>query len=433
MGNIISVGINNLIHILAWSAEVLALLLCNHAFSSVRIKVNRTIFLVVGTDIALFELIKVGILPEVFTGVMHIIICLYVYKTFGMKFVGTIGRYVLSMVVVGAFEIISSFILTIFDKYIQQQEFMVLPMNMLSLLFSILLYKIIIGKCREPVDYYNIQYMVVISVSGVCMLFLILDYHRNKELIQIYYLVLMGLMTFAYFYWGKTQKTRLELEKKKLEMELQDVYGDAYKELMYEVRRKQHDFANQLGAIYSMHITAISLEDLVRKQSEYADILKKQCKYDKILTSCNNPILAGYLYYKCINLEKTNIDIDYSIHTDTAECCLPLHELIEVLGIFLANAKEEFERDEKEPKKIKLVVTESTDHLLVEVGNPSPYITMEKAGQLFQNGCSSKGKNRGIGLYRVKQLMKKCKADIIVENRTESGQNWIFFRVIIPN
>ena len=156
-----------------------------------------------------------------------------------------------------------------------------------------------------------------------------------------------------------TQKAKHDLEKRKLELEIEDIYGHAYQELISEVRRNQHDFQNQLAAIYSMHLTATSLEDLVEKQKNYGNVLLEEHRYDRILTGCNNPILAGYLYYRCVAYEKKNIRVDYHIQVDKGDCRLSLHEVIEILGILLTNAYESYQAQRKESAVISLALAEN--------------------------------------------------------------------------
>ena len=271
----------------------------------------------------------------------------------------------------------------------------------------------------------------LILLCGFSALFIIVDYRLRGKVDQIYYFIFLISCVMVCFSAISAQRTKHMLEKRKLELEMQEIYGNTYKELIAEVRRKQHDFKNQLGAIYSMHLTANSLEDLVEKQSEYGNVLLEECRYDKILVGCNNPILAGYLYYRCVAYEKNNVQVDYEIHVDGAECCLSLHEVIEVLGILLTNAFESYCAESK-AKYIGLVLQESADNLIIEVSNVSEELTSAEIENIFQEGYSSKGKNRGIGLARVKELVAKVHAEIIVGNRFKETQNWVCFKLVIP-
>ena len=133
-----------------------------------------------------------------------------------------------------------------------------------------------------------------------------------------------------------------------------------------------------------------------------------------------------------MSFEKNNILVEYKIVIDTAECSLSLHEIIEILGILLTNAAEVVYKKKNEEKRISLKLEENRENLIIEVGNPSEHLKSNEIERLFHEGYSSKGEGRGIGLARIKQLVADIVADIIVENRTKSGSNWIIFKIIIP-
>lgn len=271
----------------------------------------------------------------------------------------------------------------------------------------------------------------LIAVFGMGVLLIAVDYCVQGEVEPLYYFVFLVLCLIASISTVSLQTAKYEYEKQKLLCELQKVYGKTYEELISEVRRKQHDFMNQLSVIYSMHLTADSLEDLIQKQSAYGNILLEECRYDKILMGCNHPILAGYLYYRCVAYENDHVQVDYEVHVDKAECCLSMYEIIEMLGILLTNAFESY-RPEEEEKRISLVVQEGIHDLTIEVSNKAEEFTSKEIEMIFRKGYSSKGKNRGLGLARLKQLTMKADADLIVENRKRGEQNWINFRIRIP-
>lgn len=100
-------------------------------------------------------------------------------------------------------------------------------------------------------------------------------------------------------------------------------------------------------------------------------------------------------------------------------------------NILLTNAFESYCAESKE-KYIDIVLRESADNLIIEVSNVSEELTSSEIENIFREGYSSKGKNRGIGLARVKELVAKVHADIIVGNRLKETQNWVCFKLVIP-
>ena len=425
--------IENCVNVVAWITELMLFIFCIHGVFREKFRFTSAVGILTVVDVMVFFMIYEGILPEIFTAITHVIIFLYCQIKFKKKVPHTIAYYVVSTLIGGAIEIITTIITVLLIKNIEWDGLQALIMNSISLLQAILVYHLLLRRKRRDSAVFNTKrVIVIIAICCFSVLFMMFDYRFRGEMDQTFYLMFIVLVVAICVYWSKTQKAQFELEKKRLEFEMQEIYGEAYKELIYEVRRRQHDFTNQLGAIYSIHLTATSLEELVEKQQGYGDVLKKQGRYDKILTGCNNPILAGYLYYKCVNMAESNILVEYKIHVDAAESNLSLHEVIEILGILLTNAAENDNLAACEQKMIDLLVEENSKNLVIEVGNSSQYMSSQDVERFFEKGYSTKGENRGIGLTRVKQLSEKSDADIIVENYLKAGVNWIRFKIIIP-
>lgn len=167
-------------------------------------------------------------------------------------------------------------------------------------------------------------------------------------------------------------------------------------------------------------------------QREYGNAIRPDYKYDSILTCCNNIILAGFIYYRCMSCENDGIEVEYNIHIEQAECCFGLHEIIEILGILIDNACENIKMENTLEKRIKLELQEVPDKITITVSNPAKYISFSNIDKMFVRGYSTKGENRGIGLARVLELINKYEADIRVFNSSFANEeNWIYFVIEI--
>ena len=109
---------------------------------------------------------------------------------------------------------------------------------------------------------------------------------------------------------------------------------------------------------------------------------------------------------------------------------LNMRELIDIIGILLDNAFESTR--EQKTKTMYLEIGEIDKGLVIKTSNPSIYLSNEKISRMFALGYSTKGDKRGIGLHTVRELLKKCRGDIIVGNQTRSEQNYFDIQVIIP-
>lgn len=130
----------------------------------------------------------------------------------------------------------------------------------------------------------------------------------NETYFQMVYFFL--IFSFIIFEW---QKSRMEVEKKKAQLEMNKLYSGAYDQLIRLVRERQHDMKNHINAILSMIYTAENFEELKAKQAEYCGYVIEQNEKTKLILSSGNPLIAGFLYSKMREAEKYDIAIDFKI------------------------------------------------------------------------------------------------------------------------
>ena len=73
---------------------------------------------------------------------------------------------------------------------------------------------------------------------------------------------------------------------------------------------------------------------------------------------------------------------------------------------------------------------QSGNMFTVSIANISSWKTNNEIEKFFEYGYSTKGKEHGIGLYRVNMIMKKYKACIQVENITRKDTNYLCFKAM---
>ena len=423
--------IENSYNQLACIIEILMIFLCIHGVFKEEFRFSIPNIIIIISDLLVMALIDLDRISEFSVTIVYLALFVYCRHLFQRKMVQTVGLFLLSLVILGTIEIFASIIATGIALVFNVQESWMVLVNAVGLVITFTIFELPFIKNRINLRFDRERWGSLIVICSVSFVFLSIDYRHRGRVDQIYYFLFLAACVMTCIATMSVQKVKHEFEKHKLEIDMQEVYGDAYKELFLEMRRRQHDFSNQLAAIYSMHLTAKSLEDLVEKQSKYGSVILRESKFDKILTGCNNSILAGYLYQKCVLYDKENVHIEYQICVEQAKCELSLYEIIETLGILLTNAYESFANNEKE-KNIRLLLKETTQSFVIEVSNVSPEITTVEIEKIFSVGYSSKGRHRGLGLGRVKDLVIKVNADLIVENRVVDGRNWICFKIVIP-
>uniref|UniRef100_UPI003FEE02E6 GHKL domain-containing protein n=1 Tax=Waltera intestinalis TaxID=2606635 RepID=UPI003FEE02E6 len=166
--------------------------------------------------------------------------------------------------------------------------------------------------------------------------------------------------------------------------------------------------------------TTKSYDELVFAQREYYGKIKEENKYVKLLY-LGDSIVAGYLYEKFFDVERKNGHVEYDIRGQFSISEVPDYHLMEILGILIDNSVEA--QDER--PQLKFFFEERDNTLIFKILNPYPYIKYEEMNTWFDLEHSSKGAKHGLGLYYVKQICQKYRANIICRNVECQGKNWI--------
>ncbi|MBO5208756.1 MAG: GHKL domain-containing protein [Lachnospiraceae bacterium] len=248
----------------------------------------------------------------------------------------------------------------------------------------------------------------------------------KEQYIQIVYFVILFAFTI-----NEWQKSRMDAEKKKAQLEMNKLYYEAYDQLILLVRERQHDMKNHINAILSMIHTTDNYEELVAKQQEYCGYVIQQNEKTKLLLSSGNPLITGFLYSKIQEAEMKGIIVEYDLGIKK-KMLFPEYELIEMLGILLDNAIEALEKKEIPKKQIYISVKENQNELEIMVANNGIDCKNERIDKFFERGYSSKGENRGIGLAKLKSLVYEKNGNIVVSNEQYHDDNFLIFEMVVP-
>lgn len=251
---------------------------------------------------------------------------------------------------------------------------------------------------------------------------------KSSDVLEIdIFILFLILMSIVFIFAQRWQKSVSELAKKEKELEITNLYNGVFEELITTIRRRQHDFHNQIEAVYSMHLTAKSLEELVDMQKEYCDNLVYENRYSKVLGCTNNSTLAGFIYTKFINAEKHGIEVDYKV-IYTGNIPISVYDLVEIIGILMDNAIEALAESEL-TKKI-IFGLKDYEGLDLSIKNPVSGITNGDVEKFFQNGYTTKASGSGIGLSKIKEYQKKYKYNICASIQKTDDGDWLEIRLV---
>lgn len=200
------------------------------------------------------------------------------------------------------------------------------------------------------------------------------------------------------------------------------------KKFVEALRAQRHEFMNKLHTISGL-IQIRSYQEAVeyicqatKKQQELLTLLPRQI---------HDPAVVGLLLGKISEAEERGVTI--TIDPQTHLSSLPRHfdsnALVCVLGNLLENAIEAIADTNAGGGKVYISIQEANKEIRILVSDNGPGIPPQIRQNIFSKGTSSKGLDRGIGLYLMHKEIAKAYGRIEVHSTENQGTS---FEVQIP-
>jgi two-component system sensor histidine kinase AgrC len=178
-------------------------------------------------------------------------------------------------------------------------------------------------------------------------------------------------------------------------------------ELYQQLRGFKHDYANIMASMASY----IEYEDLVGLREYYhREILPISAKMNK----CNDEVtklhnldiveLKSLIALKLNYALERNIEISLEVAEKINWLEMKILDLVRVVGILMDNAIEACQECEKASMQIAIIRMERNVTFIISNTYSKCDIDYLKLGT---EGISSKGKQRGIGLYNIKSILNE--------------------------
>lgn len=193
-----------------------------------------------------------------------------------------------------------------------------------------------------------------------------------------------------------------------------------------EIRGFRHDYA---GMLVSMQL-AIDSGDLQEINRVYNEVLVKENqklrseKYTYFdLNNIEDSALRSLIAQSIVYARKNDVEFTLEVKDIITRLSIDLLDLVRIMSILLNNAVEG--AADSYLKQMEVAVIKMDFETVIVIQN-SCKITMTPSEDLFALGFSTKGRNRGLGLNNVKEILDKYD-NIILETEMEDNT----FRQII--
>ncbi|NBJ93784.1 sensor histidine kinase [Parablautia muri] len=408
--------------------EVLTIVFCVHALYGEKFRLDISTVSFLATYMIILTMVNYYELPQQYTLIMYPIMFIYCGIRFEFKIACILINMVLCIIIVGSIQMVVSIPFLHILGLNWFENYRLLFINC----FAFVLVTFLLPKCKisRIMNFLHSKEKIENVILIICIVLIAFLLFRYKEA-NVFFIdqamLLFISIVCTLILADQVGKYKIKTKEVETELKMHKLYADSFQGLIENIRLRQHEFDNHINTIYSQHYIYDTYDELVKAQDTYCKIISKENQFNKLLKA-SNPIVAGFLYGKFMEIDKLGIDIDYRIKIIESNIEIPVYKVVEILGDLINNAVEAIEKTDG-VNKLYVSLTEDAK-LEIEVRNESPYIDYNEIDKFFVKGFSSKGKDRGLGLHNVKKICDEYTLNIYCENVKIDDANWLSFKVV---
>lgn len=188
------------------------------------------------------------------------------------------------------------------------------------------------------------------------------------------------------------------------------------------LRAQSHEFMNKLHVILGM-VQMGFYDELPGYISGIAS--KHQTEIGFIVKHIKDPVMAGFLLGKLSSARESGVELklaeeSYLPETDDSDI---VHEMVTIAGNLIENAIEAVHR--RPVKRITIGIFYDSAKVSLQVSDTGKGIPEHQIEKIFEHGFSTKGTNRGTGLFLVARSVQNMKGSIEVSSQLGEGTTFI--------
>ncbi len=290
---------------------------------------------------------------------------------------------------------------------------------------------------------------IIISQSVINILVILLIYFFNKEMtinfidiikknIKIFIMVILQcFMIFFLFQYINTTTWLTSMEKvlillsilsfvllviflsvdifkqfkKTEEDKLRSRYNEVLEEYFEKIRADSHEYKNHLNAIYGI----LQVGDYDQIKDLVKGYIQNVSNEDHLieLSKIKNQLIRALIYSKISYATSIEINFKYYIKSSLESIGISDSELVIIMSNILNNAIEA--SSESDDKYVELTLSKKDNKYDIVVKNSVSNNDYINISEMFNYGYSSKGDERGVGLYNVKTIVYNNGGEILVD------------------
>lgn len=409
--------------------EILTIMIIIHFLYEKDFLFNIKVAFTVCSDLLICELINTYSLPWILIFAQYAVLMTYCIYTFKASFREYVINSILTIIILSTIQLLVTLpiVLIVANRTITFQ--LMVFLNLLVLFIIFLFEKNIgFGKIKRYVLNHEWLTKLILTLCFLLICIILFQQKSTKNITDLGYIVLVVFCTIIFLLWYQWIVQREHTQEKDRDLQVYHLYYDAYKELIQELRLRQHDYKNHLQSILSQHYICKDYDTLVQTQKKYIEELTVDDHFSNLLKS-NNAVLSGFLYSKFQEADRKNILVNYEVSIPDVIQGVPQYVLIEVFGILFDNAVEAIEASPKQDPLIEVQAFNEDAKFIFSITNLIEKTSDSEILSWFDFGKSSKESSRGLGLPKLKQYAKKYKWDIIISTDQKNSNVFLTIKI----
>src|SRR5512133_2821536 len=184
------------------------------------------------------------------------------------------------------------------------------------------------------------------------------------------------------------------------------------------LRAQAHEFMNKLHVILGL----VRLEEYERLKAYITGVVGRlDDEVGFVVQRIKDPVVAGFLLARFASAREQNILMELDQDASLPPCPddAASHDLVTVLGNLLENAVEAIGEGARREIQVSLRPEGALLHL--SVADSGPGLPAEVLAQTFTLGFSTKGENRGFGLWQAARAIETRGGCLVAKNREGGG------------
>lgn len=382
------------------------------------IKSTRKLKLEFVISFSLIALIASLFIPSPFNTLVNIIsfplLVIFIFKVHLLKaIIAEIIPYIISFLLTFCLSAFYMKILNINMEIANITPIYRISFSLLVQLISFMIYLILKKyniniKLIENFKITNKFLLLVNFIFGILTIFVQFYIQMSyNNILPIYLTILSASSILAYFcisLYSLSRTTKLEETSRDLEGE--KLVNKSLTILHDNIRAFKHDFGNIVQAIGGY----VGTNDMEGLKKYYAQLFDDCQRVNNLTTLSpeviNNPAIYSLLASKYHKADELGIKIDLKVFVDLNTLKIKVYELTRILGILLDNAIEATLECDK--KFIDLEIIKDEAHRRNSIIIKNTYLDKDiNIDKIFEKSYSTKPNNTGLGLWEVKQILKK--------------------------